>query len=246
MHLPAKIISWTILGALLSSCVTPTPISILNNKNEAESYWANGQEIISLKQNDVLIELGYDREIPGMLVFDVYVQNDGQRSLELNPRQFKMTELNAYMDTVAVRHAKHPQSEIYDLDKSISRNQAAQTNQAIGSAFLGAAEFVIGVTNELSEESEEEKDRVRTGLAYSRLNRAAEARELNFQEMSLQDKRAYWEAHALRRSTLFPGYYLSGKVHFPKTEHTGLMILSFPVGQEIFEFRFEHLLAPID
>ncbi|PKP09720.1 MAG: hypothetical protein CVU09_10490 [Bacteroidetes bacterium HGW-Bacteroidetes-4] len=55
--------------------------------------------------------------------------------------------------------------------------------------------------------------------------------------MNLYDWVPYWQESVIRKTTIFPGHYHSGDLHF-NLNYAPLIKITVPVGEHLFKFTF--------
>jgi hypothetical protein len=145
-------------------------------------------------------------------------------------------EPESWKDTV---YALDPERQLQGLDVQIAQaNATYETNSGLNAAagLLQIVGDVATIGQKKTREQLRQEDRSSRELEESQENN-----NLNYslQSASLAEQRAYWQTAALRKTTLFSGSAVGGKVRIPFSKGTTKMYLIIPIGTSRFYFVFD-------
>lgn len=245
-----KTITLTIalLGAtfllLLSGCATPQPISRLQPvQQQGITKWRYGSQLVTLAEQEGLeVAAAFRSSTPGYLVFDVKIRNASGRIVEIIPEQFYYEPLaNDTATLIATKvFANDPEKMLLEFDKQESRMLATQQNETVSELLSITTNLVedISTKNESTEELRQkytERDARRAEYESSQANY-----QLNFN--SLDAERSYWANQTIRRTTLDPGYEMTGTVFFLRNNKAQFIRLNVVIDNKIFPVTFWQIL----
>ncbi|MEQ8525394.1 hypothetical protein [Gracilimonas sp.] len=230
----------------LSGCVTPEPISLLKGTEEQQRFWHQGQEFLTQSKGGITVELTYDREVGDYYVFDMGVYNESETELNVDPEKYFYRPVMMQKDSMKIVKAENPEEHLLEIDKKLSRLQAEEINQSISSALLTTAEITMSVAAEVSDMSQDKKNEMYRAHQEDRFYRSYQAAEIEYDQLDTQQQREYWKTQTLRKTTLLPDNYITGKTFFRKTLKADEVILYLPLNDEIFSFKYNQKLVEVE
>ncbi len=228
----------------LSSCATPQPVSRLQPiEQEGITKWRYGSQLVTLPEQDGLeVGIAYRSSTPGYLVFEVKIRNGSGKPVLISPEQFFYEPLAR--DTITAVASKvfanDPEQMLLEFDKKESRIRAAQQNETASELLSITTNLVedISTNNESSEDLQRkwtERDARRAEYEGSQANY-----QLNF--LSLDEERSYWANRTIRRTTLDPGYEMTGTVFFLRNNKAAFVRLNVTIDDKVFPVTFWQIL----
>ncbi|KAA3614804.1 MAG: hypothetical protein D8M58_10125 [Calditrichaeota bacterium] len=258
--LKSIILSITII-ALISCTVPPKPVYRLMPEAE-KSAWLYGQEFIHLDNDSFDVALAYDKIWTNNFVFDIEIANKTDSIVLISPEDFyykpvyseeKLEKNKKFMSIFPAKpvEALDPELKILHMDLSQSAADASYSTrqgQLMGLSVLDLVFDIatIGKPTTEAEEAQEEIDDLERRLDYAENELEHENRSRNIGRIKDQ-----WRDEALRKTSLKPGYSISGKIYFPMKYHkkgirfTENLLFCFPLGKSSFTqvFRREEFLV---
>lgn len=224
---------------VLLNCASPAPISKLKPTDENSFFWQNGREVMSQYQDSVLVEVAFRNTYDGFFVFDVTIANESERQIIIDPRDFQYMPVMSNGDTLRYIPASDPESKILEKEMKISKLEAERKNQIRKAIVWGTLELVDDIV------SEEDHDEYEDEIEYATY-RNTEMTEIALSKLDVKEQKNYWENQALRKTTVFPEYFISGKIHLKSLKKAKKIILQFYLDGRIFEFDYDHFLIKVD
>jgi len=233
-----------ILPLVFIACyVAPTPIFRMETvEDNNQKFWLHGREYTRLiaKKSEVII--AFDGVAGNRITFNIEILNNDSASIIVSPDLFTGYYLNSKMEPIPVNakyNAIDPETEILEIDKTLSRENARYAGEsgtkALFSLFDLAADIAtIGepkTEREIREEQQQDLER-----------QIQDERNKNYHfntENSLSYKKSKWESDALRKTTLPPDYSVSGKLVFPFKSYSHFMKVIFNEGDDNKQIIFK-------
>ncbi len=248
-----------IFAFLLAGCVPPevlydaTPVS-------KDTVWYSGREFVTKSADSITVSVAFENELQGVMTFYVVVGNMGDVPVLVAPERIyyegkyhRLSESYSegglvYMeptDGIDTTYAIDPEKELRGIDRQAAQaNATYATNSGINAAagLLQIVGNVATIGQKKSPEQRRQEDEATRDLKQSQ-----EDNDINYSQetASLAGQRAYWENAALRKTTLFTGNAIAGKLRIPVTAGMSEFRLLIPMGTTEFSFEFEqHVLSP--
>ncbi|WP_194775097.1 hypothetical protein [Pararhodonellum marinum] len=223
------------LGLLLS-CASPYTISRLTPDESDIAFWDQGRAFTSQGDEAYTVKIAFEESTQDHIIMNFEVYNFSDESIMIDPLDFSV---QYEMDNGGrpVQRAVDPESTILDLEMAISRNWAQERNAQTSNAILAFSEVAASATA------------LASGVDATPIYESSIDRQINHEgsmqnhanrHYNLHDQRAYYREAVLRKTSIFPGNFLAGKVVFPRIEASDAMVFRVPVEQRLFEFRFFH------
>ena len=230
---------------ILYSCVSPRPITRLQAVDK-DKTWLFGSETVTKEQDSMKVSMTFKRSYGEKLIFDLKVSNRSQEDILISPEVFFYESMNRNSSKKSQRkYAFNPEYEILKLDKSVSRAEAAETNQAIAGLVVGLAGAALDVAASVSDntnskpETEEEKSLRRIENKMDD-EMTRERYENTFS--TLEKRRKYWENKSLRKTTLKSKKSIKGQVLFLRNQDAYEYKFYIPTEKTVFVFNYKQLI----
>ena len=228
------------ISFFLSSCVAPRVVTQLTPE-APEGHFEMGREYISLANDSILVELGYDGIHGEHLVFDFVVINQTPDLLSINPSDFYYVQLDsATADTTKLppRMAIHPQRILHHYKKTIeSRQEAKSVN-----SFLGFVEAGIGLLASTSAFIASDDPSYLVDAVFGTLGTAeqyvAQDNQITTDIKVITSEKEVVNEEIFRLTELPVGKAVSGYVYFPKHPESGYYMFCFPIQDQMFQFVY--------
>ncbi len=233
-----------------SACVVPQKVIRMEPDTQENVFWYQGQAIAEKKQDQIVTRAAFSHANREYLIFDVEIFNEQERSILVTPEVMTLAS-----ETGAKRRAIDPEHMLLSMEVQQSRQEANAANAAIaGGIILVGAAVAVAVSDDGDNGSTESwtGDVVDDYDAVDVVVDAvlpAVALTLDFHQdpilsspvssLPLTNEALFWQETVLRRTTLRPGEHIRGLVAFPRFDEVRELIISIPVEQEEFIFRFQ-------
>lgn len=227
--------------AFLFGCFSvPHNVVILKNPKPAtNTIWLNGKELVKLVNDDVGMIVNYDSSRHGILIFDVVIQNNTNDIILISPENF-YCEYTDRLNESFKKHAFNPETLLQNYDIEIERVYAQRkTEDKNNSLFIL---FEIAETFQSKTEDERKEFYNRTEERDEQYTKSIDMH--NSTLLSLTHKRQKTAMESLRKTTLFPGQILSGKLYFKAFISRGVknITVSFPINADTLKVTYETFL----
>ncbi len=218
---------------LLPSCYTAPPAYQLDPISE-NNIWLSGKEFSQISGDDINVAAAFARSDGRHLIFDIEIANHSAKPILLDPEQFHYLprmSLNGPASKNRI-HALDPERELRKIENQLSNENAAYaTVTAIDFAvtvldlvaLIAAPKHALSYENRLAQE----------------INRSENERRHYLRISDLSARQNEWEISALRKTTLYPGEQIQGRVYFPITKNAQYLELVVPFGTGSIQLFFK-------
>jgi len=229
-----------ILTITISSCVTPSVVIQLTPE-APQGHYEMGREYISLINDSLIAELGFDGMHGDNLVFDFVVVNRTPQSLTINPSDFYYVRLDSAMADSSMlppRKAIHPERIVLKYDDTLeAKADQKATNSILG--FLDAGFGLIANTAAFvaTEDPGYILDAVihTVGTADYYVSRDQHiTREISH----IAGEKERVKNEIFRKTVVKPGEAAHGYVYFPGNPETNYYMFCFPVEEQLFQYVY--------
>lgn len=228
------------IALVLSSCVAPR-VGLKLNPEAPEGHYEMGREYISLSNDSIDVELGYDGVYGEHLVFDFVVINRTPEVLSINPSDFYYVLLDsAGSDTskLPARMAVHPERILHQYEETLDSNLGAKGVNT----FLGLLETGVGLLANTSAFIATEDPGYIIDAVFSTLGTAdyyvTQDKQINANISMISSEKDIVDEEIFRLGKIPPGKVTSGYVYFPKHADTEYYMFCFPVQDQLFQFVY--------
>ncbi len=240
------------LSLIFFACITtPKPVYRLVPDTE-KSAWLQGQEFIHLENKLYDLVFAYDKNWNNNFVFDFEIANKSDSTTLITPTDFyykpifseqriKEKPIFGTEKFIGKSTALDPELKILQMDLNQSRADAAYQTRSDQLMGLTALDLVfdiatIGDPKTDLEEAQEEIDDLGRELEIAKNENQYAGTIQNINHVKNQ-----WREEALRKTSLKPGYSISGKIYFPidfvdlkHAQYSKNLLFYFPIGDTIF------------
>ncbi len=176
------------------------------------------------------------------MVFDVEVANYSDEVVRIDPALFsyKAYKLRNSAIVLATGGAVNPELELLRIDMEIAEEEASQRTTLLLSAIGATAMVAEEITDD---EEDTVQDEVEEAAAWQGLvaSTSSSLHESEYEIGSLQHRRKRWTIETLRKTDLFPGEFIRGKVYYPTSEDARYLNIEIEIGNTFHIFRFRQL-----
>jgi hypothetical protein len=225
----------------ICSCATPqngfrlSPVA-------PEGVYEMGREYISLNNAGIQVELGFDGNFEGTLVFDLVVVNNTPHALSFTPQDFYYVLLDsadADSSGLPPRMAVHPDRIIQLYDRSMEKKE----NDKNINTLFGFIETGIGIINGASAFLSTENPVAIVDAVFHTVGTAGYyvsrdqwiSRDLE----QIDHEKEVVREEILRMGQVPPGMVASGFVFFPIQEESEYLMFCFPLEDQLFQFVYQ-------
>ena len=225
-----------IILLFLVSCYVPSHRVYNFETNRLDKIWLNGKELIKLNEGNIEIIVSFDQTRLGIVSFDLVIANNSDKRILIEPEKFYCLTIDRVKTEEKV-YALDPEKRINKIDRKIEKLYAA--NSSANRTELLFSLFEIADTIYGKNESEEEKKQTEED-AELRKNNFEEQQKNNIYKINqFNNKRNLLGKQALRKTTLFPGQKMSGKLYFLLANDIRDLTLYFPIDNHTLELKYE-------
>jgi hypothetical protein len=232
---------------LLTGCFAPKPVARLYpKKDEKKGYWNMGQQFVQDENNHIAYECAFKKVEFGSVVYYVKVTNNSDSDILVSPENFEqVVSLIGPNETISNK-ADDPEMVLLNIDLESSQARATAKNAAVTGIVTSAAIVGTAAAIAASKKDDEKKAEalevvgdvgniaVNTSMAV--MDEAHQTVAQNQQQYNkLSDS-------FLRKTTLFPGYYIDGEVRFPFNERAVWYNIHLGARNSKVEFNFYQIL----
>lgn len=223
---------------LLASCTVPQAV-VRMNPVSTNVRWNYGQAYASDTLTGIIVEAAFDKSTPEYNIFDVSIINGSNMSYLVDPDNFTIKEVNQ-SSSGRVYHAVNPERMLLSLDKHMSQEVADAKNAAVGAGVVLGALVVASVAIAIADDGHDDY-RVSDPdimLAAPVIIDAVNHSTTCDYVASDDQRRDMWACSTVRKTTLEPGYRVSGKVFFHRFVKAGPYVLKLKVDGGFVEIPF--------
>ncbi len=240
--------------AMLVGCVGPealyraTPVA-------KDTVWYSGSEFVTRTKDSVTVSVAFENELNGVMTYYVVIGNTRTAPVLVSPEQihydgecYRLREVEdpntgyfsyepeSWKDTV---YAIDPEKQLQGLDVQMAQTNATYATNSGLNAAAGLLQIVGDVATIEQHKTREQLHQERRSSRELEESQVNNNLNYSLQSASLADQRAYWQNAALRKTTLFSGNTVGGRVRIPLRKGTTKMYLVIPVGTSRFSFVFD-------
>lgn len=235
-----KLYSLLVIALVLTSCVNPRVVTQLTPE-APEGYIEMGREYISLSNDSLDVELGFDGIDGEHLVFDFVVINRTPQELFINPSDFYYVLLDsatADYSKLPPRMAFHPERIMHHYDETLESKQEAKSMNTL----LGFMEAGVGLLANTTAFFATEDPGYIVDAVFSTLGTAdyyvALDNQIETDINMIHSAKEIVNQEIFRLGQLPPGEVVSGYVYFPKHPETEYYMFCFPIQDQLFQFVY--------
>ena len=228
------------LIAIFTSCA-PAPIIRMEAGEHQPNEWNYGKQIVVSRAGGYEARVYFDTYTKRYLIFDVEISNLGKDTVLVSPEDFYL-EANTGA-TTHTRYALDPEVEILNTKIRRSRNEANAKTATIlaGTAMVAGAVAIAASDNSGGNAGNEDSNA--DGVSYTYIDVSPVPPPVV--ATALPPEVLFWEDYSLRKTTVPPGYKVTGKVVFERIDEARTLRLKLPVGDSELAVGFvQQLIKP--
>lgn len=241
-----------ILSAVLvfTSCITSNPIVKLTpGTKQNKDYWKLGQQFIYANNNNIWFDCAFNRKDGDNIVFDVKIDNQSDSAVLVDPARCIQSVYGYDSSLIARRKAFDPEQILLFLD--MEERMAADQARNAAALSIFASLLTAGANIAVETSNKDEREKARTINAINASNAAVQVTTNAIAQSSDIRAEKNWATRRnlsmqfLRKTTLMPGQYIDGEIHFPYNKDAKWYELTFFAGDSKVVFWFnQKLLYP--
>lgn len=234
-----------VIALVMTSCA---PVTVMNHltPEAPRGHYEMGREYITLNNDSIFVELGYDGLHGDNLVFDFVVINRTPGELSVNPSDFYYVLLDSATADSSIlppRMALHPQRVLHSYEETLEASSSLKSiNSVIGFLDTGMDLLVNTTAFLASEDPGYILDALfgtvnNAGYYISKDNQISHNMNLIGEEKKIVSEEIFKEC------LVPPGKVVSGYVFFPGNPAADYYMFSFPLEDQLFQFVYnQHLI----
>jgi len=229
-----------LLFLVLTSCVAPR-VSTQIIPEAPEGNFAMGREYISLSNDSIDVELGFDGIYGDQLVFDFVVINRTPYELTVNPSDFYYVVLDsASADTSKLppRMALHPERVLHHYDETLEARAGAKKTNSIFGILEAGFDILISASAFIATDN---PAYIADGV-FSTLGTAqhyvSQDKEIQENMALIEEEKDLVKEEIFRTCHLPPGKVISGYVYFPQDADADCYMFCYPIEDQLFQFVY--------
>ncbi len=235
-----KLFSLLAIVLLLTSCTAPQLVLQLTPE-APEGKLEMGREYISLSNDSIDVELGYDGVRGEHLIFDFVVVNRTSYELSINPSDFYYELLDsaqADSSKLPPRMAIHPERILNHYDETLKTKEGAkQINSLIGMLEAGVDLLVNTTAFIVTDDPGYIVDAVFSTL-WTADYYVSMDNQISTDISMINHEKEVVDEEIFRLVKLPPGKVMSGYVYFPKHPDAEYYMFCFPMEDQLFQFVY--------
>lgn len=248
-----------VTSVYIAGCAVPETLYRADPASQ-NTVWYSGLEFQTQTKDSVTVSVAFENELGGQMTFYVVVGNMGSKPVLVSPGQIHYTghyvnvtqntdyvTMDVTFDTlrsVETVYAINPEKQLTRLDLQAAKANATYANNTglnVAAGLMQLVGSVATVGEKKTREQRKEEHRSARRINESQMENEADYAD---QMSSLAAQREYWQNAALRKTTLFGGNAIGGKVRFYVMPSIGKLHMVVPVGSNEFEFEFSQSPIP--
>ncbi len=225
---------------ILAGCVGPYKIAKLEPQG-SRTYWNWGRQYAIETSGEIEVRIAFENNTRSQLVFNIEIENFGNDTLLVAPELFYVEYFKLANDTAAyaTESAVDPESMIVQLEKDQSQQNADEINNATSQLLEVSLEAASDIATLGQEQTQEEYELEQADRDRSRAYRAQENFDLKMNQMSLDERRIFYDETLLRKTSLPPNTRMTGQSYFWFDKNVALYRIYIPLGQHTLWFDFK-------
>lgn len=230
-----------LIALVMTSCV---PVSVMTqlNPEAPEGHYIMGREYISLSNDSIIVELGYDGLHGKDLVFDFVVINRTPGEISINPSDFYYVILDsatADSSKLPPRMAFHPERVLNHYDETLeARATHKNINSLIGFLDTGM-DLLVNATSFLATEDPGFLIDAVFGTMGNAGYYLTRDKQISQNIATIGEEKEIVNKEIFRMGKLPPGKVASGYVYFPGTSDADYYMFCFPFEDQLFQFVYK-------
>lgn len=228
------------IALVMASCAVPGVVTQLTPE-APDGHYEMGREYISLSNDNIDVELGYDGVHGENLVFDFVVVNRSQGILSINPSDFYYVLLDsstADSSKLPPRMALHPERVLFHYDETLE----AKSGEKNVNSFMGIMEAGFGLVASASAFLATKNPGYIVDAVFSTLGTTehyvTQDKIISEDISMIREEKDIVKEEIFRLSHLPAGKVVCGYVYFSQSPDPGYYMFCFPVEDQLFQFVY--------
>lgn len=220
--------------SIFYSCTVTKPVAKLTSYSD-DLTWQQGRQVLRTACDSFTVFSVFERSEGDQLVFDIEIFNQSEQAVLVEPVRFFYVPYALSGEELKTSHvcgAIDPELKLVGIEQSINQAVADEANQkswdvamlATGVALTMAA---VATGAEYSFYNSLDEGDIEEVISSDYGSSVSPDYDMNSHENNYQ----YWANEVLRKTTLFNGKSVRGKVYFPMHKTASKYIFYLPLGQ---------------
>lgn len=233
------------LSFFLIQCVMPVRMYRLQPA-EGSFKWVYGEPVVRSAVDSIEVVTTFLEQSRHDFVFYFEVWNHSEDTVLVAPDSFyyHFSQNPPRPDGVLADQsdpvrAHNPEQQIANLQKEISAQDAQHANYMLMDGTASLLNLVVDVASigkPTTDEEERKKELQKQERETDRLN---EEHGYRSRLTSLERTRSMWQTAALRKTTMYPGESVGGKVFFPVSPKARSLRMYLPIGSSLHTILYK-------
>lgn len=235
-----KIYSLPIIALLLTSCVAPQLIIQLTPE-APEGKFEMGREYISLSNDSIDVELGYDGFRGEHLIFDFVVVNRTPYELSVNPSDFYYVVLDSALadsSKLPPRMAIHPERILHHYDETLETKQEAKEINSLLGFMEAGIDLLVNTTAFIATDDPGYIVDAVLGTLGTADYYVSNDNQISADISMINSEKEVVNQEIFRSGKIPSGKVMNGYVFFPKHPDTEYYMFCFPMDDQLFQFVY--------
>ena len=230
-----------VLFLFLWSCTAPRVVTQISPE-APEGNYAMGREYISLGNDGIDVELGFDGIYDAYLVFDFVIINGTEETLTIRPKDFYYVVLDSANANAAPHTpwmAVHPDKVLMHYDKTLEETKESKNLNSIFGILQAGVSIVYNTAGFIATENpgyivDAVLQTVGTADQY-----ISQDKMISSEMEMISEEKELVKEEIFRTCMVPPRTVTSGYVYFPLNEQTAYYMFCFPIGNQLFQFVYK-------
>jgi len=223
---------------LLVSCYVPS-FKVFNlSVKQNDTIWLNGKELVKLTEDNIEVIVNFDQTKHGIISFDLSIANYTDETILISPKEFYCSVTNR-LEEERIVNALDPEEMILEYDNQIEKSLAGNKSDNRTELLFSLFDLADDIHNKNKTEDEIKQDHEDRETREEIYNKKEERYFANINR--LNSERNLLQNQALRKTTLFPGHKMSGKLFFQVPNSTLNLVLFFPIEERKMKLEYEKI-----
>ena len=235
-----KLYCLLVIALVMTSCVAQGVVTQLTPE-APEGHYEMGREYISLSNDSIEVELGYDGILGEDLVFDFVVHNTTADTLFILPNDFYYMILDSANSDAAPHTlwmAVHPDKVLMHYDKTLEETKEAKNMNSFFGVLQAGVSILYNTAGFIATENpaylaDAVLQTVGTADQY-----ISQDKMISSEMKMISEEKGVVEGEIFRACEVLPGRVISGYVYFPKHNNTAYYMFCFPIENQLFQFVY--------
>ena len=223
---------------ILASCYVP-PHSVDNLIVQHDNtIWVEGRELVKLEKDSISVVINFDQTINNRSMFDLIIVNNTEEPVLISPTDFYCVTNNRLNEERVVK-ASDPERIIQSYNRSMEKLKADIKHEENNELIFALFDLVHDIAEKDETIQEENQERL------ERLERERRSENKIYQSKKelerTENSKSHISSKALRKTTLFPGKSMQGKIYFKLSRRIKQLKLYLPIDDVEFLLDYDRI-----